>query len=161
MVNIGAGDKVPFTGFLKVQTVHIVRIPVQGREVDPVAFLNVGTYRGNDIGLNNGVLGLVAKPTHRPLANPNVLVSSRVVVPARVALGINPDLLHRLGIDRSKRNRRTVLARALHHEERIANMVYSGRMGNRDEASGDGYRFRGRGCIQLTGHSNCFHSILL
>ena len=41
---------------------------------------------------------------------------------------------------------------------KIANMVYSGRMGNRDEASGDGYRFWGRGCIQLTGHANYFHA---
>ena len=42
--------------------------------------------------------------------------------------------------------------------KKIANMVYASRMGNRDEASGDGYRFRGRGCIQLTGHSNYFHA---
>lgn len=41
---------------------------------------------------------------------------------------------------------------------KIANMVYASRMGNRDEASGDGYRFRGRGCIQLTGHTNYFHA---
>lgn len=42
--------------------------------------------------------------------------------------------------------------------KKIANMVYGGRMGNRDEASGDGYRFRGRGCIQLTGHTNYHHA---
>ena len=42
--------------------------------------------------------------------------------------------------------------------KKIANMVYASRMGNRDESSGDGYRFRGRGCIQLTGYSNYFHA---
>lgn len=40
----------------------------------------------------------------------------------------------------------------------IANKVYADRMGNRDEASGDGYRFRGRGAVQLTGHSMYFHA---
>lgn len=38
--------------------------------------------------------------------------------------------------------------------EKIANRVYGGRMGNGPEASGDGFKFRGRGAIQLTGKSN-------
>jgi putative chitinase len=38
--------------------------------------------------------------------------------------------------------------------EKIANLVYGSRMGNGDEASGEGFRFRGRGYIQLTGKNN-------
>jgi putative chitinase len=38
--------------------------------------------------------------------------------------------------------------------EKIANKVYSGRMGNGAEASGDGWKFHGRGFIQLTGKEN-------
>ena len=38
--------------------------------------------------------------------------------------------------------------------EKIANHVYASRMGNGDEASGDGYKFRGRGALQITGHDN-------
>ena len=39
-------------------------------------------------------------------------------------------------------------------QEAIANRVYASRMGNGDEASGDGYRYCGRGLIQLTGKQN-------
>ena len=48
-------------------------------------------------------------------------------------------------------------AKALQYErkpEKIANLVYGSRMGNGPEASGDGYKFRGRGYIQLTGKAN-------
>jgi putative chitinase len=50
-------------------------------------------------------------------------------------------------------NNLTALAYA-RNPEKIANKVYGNRMGNGTEASGDGYKFRGRGALQLTGRSN-------
>jgi len=41
-----------------------------------------------------------------------------------------------------------------HNQEKIANRAYANRMGNGDEASGDGFRYCGRGLIQLTGKDN-------
>ena len=49
---------------------------------------------------------------------------------------------------------RTAAEQYARKPERIANLVYSGRMGNGDEASGDGWKYRGRGPIQLTGKTN-------
>ena len=49
------------------------------------------------------------------------------------------------------------LDEARHYEkqpEKIANKIYGSRMGNGDEASGDGFRYCGRGLIQLTGKDN-------
>ena len=46
-------------------------------------------------------------------------------------------------------------ATAYHRQpEKIANVIYAGRMANGDTASGDGWRFRGGGILQLTGREN-------
>lgn len=45
-------------------------------------------------------------------------------------------------------------ARYAHSPERLANHVYRNRFGNGDEASGDGFRYRGRGCHMLTFRNN-------
>jgi putative chitinase len=54
------------------------------------------------------------------------------------------------------------LALYLGQPQRVANRVYANRMGNGDEASGDGWRYRGRGLFMLTGKDNytlCSHGI--
>jgi len=51
-----------------------------------------------------------------------------------------------------------VAAQYANNPEKLANKIYSGRMGNGDEESGEGYAYRGRGLIQMTGkesYANC------
>ena len=55
-----------------------------------------------------------------------------------------------------KRFNRTRAVACAHNPERLANTVYADRLGNGNYLSGDGFRYRGRGCLMLTGYHNYF-----
>jgi putative chitinase len=73
----------------------------------------------------------------------------------RVVENLNYSTAKRLMAVRPKRFPTEDSARPYaNNPEELANFVYAGRLGNGNTASGDGFRYHGRGLIQLTGRSN-------
>jgi len=59
---------------------------------------------------------------------------------------------HHFTVDQAQQYGRTLFRPA--DQEAIANLAYANRLGNGDAASGDGWRYRGRGPLQMTGKAN-------
>jgi putative chitinase len=81
-----------------------------------------------------------------------VMVESSELRTCDEALNYSPERLRQVWPQRFPSDE--VAGRYGHNPARLANYVYAGRMGNGGEDSGDGWRFHGRGLIQLTGRDN-------
>ena len=89
------------------------------------------------------VAGFIAQCGHES-RNFNVLTEN-LNYSAKALNTIFPKYFKRAGRDANEYHRQP---------EKIANVIYAGRMANGDSASGDGWRFRGGGILQLTGRHN-------
>ena len=96
-----------------------------------------------DINTPARVAGFVAQCGHE--SNNFTVLTENLNYSAKALDSIFPKYFKRAGID----------AEAYHRQpEKIANVIYAGRMDNNDSDSGDGWCFRGGGILQLTGRSN-------
>lgn len=103
--------------------------------------------------LNAGIAaGAIGTPVRQAAFLAQVLVESSEFQHVQEALNYTPQ---RLVAEWPKHFPSTASAEPYsHHPQKLADMVYADRMGNGDAASGDGWKYRGRGLIQLTGRSN-------
>ncbi len=96
-----------------------------------------------DIDTENRVAGFLAQCGHESLQF--TVLKENLNYSADALNRVFPKYFKRAGRDAEEYHRQP---------EKIANVIYASRMDNGDTASGDGYRFRGRGVIQLTGRHN-------
>ena len=96
-----------------------------------------------DINTPARVAGFVAQCGHE--SNNFTVLTENLNYSAKALNSIFPKYFVKAGVD----------AEAYHRQpEKIANVIYAGRMDNNDSDSGDGWCFRGGGILQLTGRSN-------
>jgi len=96
-----------------------------------------------DISTVERVAGFIAQTGHES-RDYNVLTEN-LNYSASALNKIFPKYFERAGRDAAEYHRKP---------EKIANVIYANRMGNRGPESGDGWRYRGGGILQLTGHNN-------
>lgn len=94
----------------------------------------------------------IATPVRQAVFLAQLMVESCELRQKEEALNYSPQRLRQVWPGRFPDD--AIAARYGHHPQALASHVYANRMGNGDEASGDGWRYRGRGLIQLTGHDN-------
>tara|TARA_B100000035_G_scaffold312881_1_gene325304 strand:+ start:334 stop:1167 length:834 start_codon:yes stop_codon:yes gene_type:complete len=96
-----------------------------------------------DIDTEDRVAGFIAQCAHE--SNNFRVIKENLNYSAKALDAIFPKYFKRAGRDAQQYHRQP---------EKIANVIYANRMNNGDTASGDGWKFRGRGIIQLTGRYN-------
>lgn len=106
--------------------------------------------------LNDGMrAGAISTPARQAAFLAQVLLESSEFHQLQEALSYSTPRLRQVWPQRFPND--DMAAAFSHNPEKLANYVYANRMGNGNEASGDGWAYRGRGLIQLTGRDNYAH----
>jgi putative chitinase len=126
--------------FTKEKLSHILK---KNKEIDEWFDAMEEMLPKYDINTIDRVAGFLAQCAHESLDF--TILKENLNYSADALNRVFPKYFERAGRDAQEYHRQP---------EKIANVIYASRMDNGDTASGDGYRFRGRGVIQLTGRHN-------
>lgn len=123
--------------------------------------MGIKTFQNNNNLIPDGIVGIKTILKIKEVFNLNIIEASHFIAQIDHETGNFKYSLENLNYSESRLlvifkkyfNKETAKLYA-RNPEKIANKVYANRMGNGNESSGDGWNFRGKGSLQLTGYEN-------
>ncbi|MET0267595.1 MAG: hypothetical protein ABW202_18515 [Duganella sp.] len=132
--------------------VHVCIVPAAGARAHAQRGACIGRAAQWIVPINDSMKTCaIDTPVRQAAFLAQVLLESSEFHQLQEALSYSAERLHQVWPQRFPNLE--VAAAYSHNPQKLANHVYAGRMGNGDEASGDGWKYRGCGLIQLTGRN--------